>query len=300
MKRYCARCLYFVVLIFPLGLYAQSPLKKAGLEKMIQPKVSLESAYVSDASINGYDGGVAVSKNRLRLNNKIAGFSYTNWAFTWNNLASLPFGDGVHSPIEQMHSFNLNANIPYFLSNKWFILTSLSVKSTFEKETANSYGGGLFSFASYKLDDEHAVQFGAFANYHPISTLALPVISYSYRARQNDGLKFILGFPRTYVGYHTHEDTLLRFGIIFSQSVIRLSDTSVIENSGFIEAQDYMSNLGFTYDINDEFTIESDLLYSIKRDFTIYATDGTELNAYSIKPSLGLNFKITYLFIGTK
>ena len=286
----------FLILLFPLGLYAQEPLKKAGLQKMIQPKVSLESGYVSDASVSGYEGSVAVTKNRLRINNKIAGFSYTNWAFAWNNLAALPFGDGVHNPIEQMHGFKLNANIPYFISQKWFLLTSLSVKSTFEKETENSYGAGLFSFASYKIDDEHALQFGAFANYHPISTLALPVISYSYRARQSDGFKFILGFPRTYAGYHINEDALVRFGIIFSQSVIRLSDTSVIENSGFIEAQDYMSNLGLSYDINKKLTLESDLLYSVKRDFIIYSKEGSELNEYSIKPSLGVNFKITYLF----
>lgn len=285
-----------VFLLSPLILFAQKTLKKAGLEKMIQPKVSLESAYISDAYLNGYKGSVSVAKNRLRVNNKIAGFSYTNWAFNWSNLKDLPFGDGVHTPIEQMHSFKLNFNVPYFINNKWFMLSSLSLKSTFEKETQNSYGGGIFSFVSYKINENHAIQFGAFANYHPVSTLALPVISYSYRARQSDGLKFILGFPRTYVGYHLDEDTLLRFGIIFSQSVIRLSNTSVVQPSGFIEAQDYMSNLGISYEFNKNLNIQSDLLYSLRRDFTIYNKDGKELNNYSIKPSFGANFKISYIF----
>lgn len=288
--------LLFFILLYPLGLYAQKPLKKAGLEKMIQPKVSLESAYLSDATLSGYEGSVKVSKNRLSINNAIAGFSYTNWAFDWSNLAALPFGDGVHQPIEEMHSFKLNANVPYFVNDKLFVLTSVSAKSAFEKESSNSYGGGLFSFASYKLDDEHAIQFGFFANYHPVSTLALPVISYSYRARQNDGLKFILGFPRTYVGYHASEEALLRFGVIFSQSVIRLSDSSVIEKSGFIEAEDYMSNLGISYEINENFNIETDLLYGIKRNFIIYSKDADELESHAIDSSLGLSFKVTYLF----
>ncbi|MCJ7765646.1 MAG: hypothetical protein MUP09_06870, partial [Thiovulaceae bacterium] len=208
--------LLFLIMLFSYTLSAQELLKKEGLQKMIQPKVSLQTAYLSDAALSGYDGSVEVVKNSLAINNKLAGFSYTNWAFKWNKLAGLPFGDGVHSPIEQMHSFKANANIPYFISEKWFLLTSVSAKSTFEKETDNSYGAGLFSFASYKISDEHAIQFGAFANYHPISTLALPVISYSYRARQSDGFKFILGFPRTYVGYHVREETLIRFGVIFS------------------------------------------------------------------------------------
>ena len=126
--------LLLCILMSQFILYAQSPLKKAGLQKMIQPKVSFTSAYLSDASLSGYEGSVKVSKNRIGVNNKIAGFSYTNWAFDWNNLASLPFGDGVHSPIEQMHGFKVNANIPYFVNDKLFILTSLSAKSTFEKE----------------------------------------------------------------------------------------------------------------------------------------------------------------------
>jgi hypothetical protein len=279
-----------------LFLYAEAPLKKAGLEKMIQPKVSFSSAYLSDATLNGYEGSVNVRKNRIGINNAIAGFSYTNWAFGWNNLASLPFGNGTNSPIKQMHSFKLNANIPYFVNDKLFILTSVSVKSTFEKEHSDSYGGGLFSFASYKLDDEHAIQFGAFANYHPISTLALPVISYSYRARQSDGFKFILGFPRTYVGYHVNEAALLRFGIVFSQSVIRLSNTSVIEESGFIEAEDYMSNLGLSYEINEKFNIETDVLYGIKRNFIIYSKSGNELQSNSIDSSLGVSVRIAYIF----
>ncbi|MFT5661597.1 MAG: hypothetical protein ACI9TV_002244 [Sulfurimonas sp.] len=288
--------LLFVVLVFSLEVYAQKPLKKAGLEKMIQPKVSLESSYLSDASIKGYNGSVAVTKNRLRINNKLVGFSYTNWLYNWNNLTQIPFGNGLQSPIKKMHSFKVNANLPYFINEKWFLLTSVSLKSTFEKETKDSYGAGLFSFASYKIDEQHTMQFGAFANYHPTSSLVLPVISYSYRARQNDGIKFILGFPRTYVGYHVDEDTLLRFGMIFSQSLIRLSDTSVIESAGFIEVKDYMSNFGISYDISKNLTIESDLLYSVKRNFSIYSKDGNKLNSYSIKASLGMNFKITYLF----
>lgn len=290
------KVLFLSVLSVPLFLYAHKPLQKAGLEKMIQPKVSLQSAYISNANVRGYDGSVSVTKTRLSINNKIAGISYTNWAFDWNNVARLPFGDGVHSPITQMHSIRANVNIPYFLSDKIFILTSLSLKSTFEKETDDSYGGGLFSFASYKLNQDHAIQFGAFANYHPVSTLAMPVISYSYRARQSDGLKFILGYPRTYVGYHLSEAALLRLGMIFSQSVIRLSDESVIEKSGFIEAEDFMSNMGFSYELNKHVTFESDLLYSVKRNFTIYSKEGDKLSAYAIEPSFGMNFRFRYIF----
>ena len=288
--------LLFFLLLLKVTLFSGHIPKKTGLEKMIQPKISLDSGYISDASISGYKGSVLVRKNRLSINNKIAGFSYTNWNFIWNRLQSLPFGNGISNPIKHMHRLKVNANIPYFLNKKWFLLSSLSLKSTFEKETDNSYSGGFFSFASYKLDNEHSIAFGAFANYHPISTFSLPVLSYSYRASQNKGFKFILGFPRTYIGYHINKKLLLRFGSIFSQSIIRLSDKSTIEESGFIEAKDYMGNFGLSYEIDETINIQTDLICSIKRDVTVYSKNGNKLNSYWINPSLGLNFRVTYIF----
>jgi|GEM_PF-882132 len=272
-------------------------LKKGLLERMVQPKVSLDSSYLSDADVKDAAGGsVAVTKNRIQLNNAIGGISYTNWSFLWNNVAGLPFGNGVDAPIKQMHSLKLNANIPYFINENWFLLTSLSLNTTFEKEMKDSYGAGIFTFASYKIDEEHSIQMGAFANYHPVSTLALPVISYSYRARQTDGFQVVLGFPRAYVGYFINDATLVRGGMIFSQSVIKLSDESVVEKSGYIEAKDYMSNFGLTYELTPSFTIDADILYSLKRDFIIYNSAGDEQQSYSIDPSFGLNLRLRYLF----
>ena len=262
---------------------------------MIEPRISLDSAYVSGADVDG-GGGVEVFKNRVRINNKIAGLSYTHWRFNWNDISALPFGDGKSSPIEEMHSFKLNANLPYFINEKWFLLAQISANSTYEKQTNDSYGGGVFTFLSYKMDSDHTFQFGAFANYHPIKTLALPVVSYSFRSQQKDGLQVILGFPRTYIGYHLNNATLLRFGILFSQSVIKLSNESVLESRGYAEAKDYMSNIGISYELDETLRIESDLLYSLKREFNLYDSGGNETQNYSIKPSFGINLRVVYRF----
>jgi len=283
--------------VFFSTAYAQEfRMKKSLLERMVQPKVMLESAYLDDAKVNGSDGSVAVVKNRIRVNNKIGGISYTNWSFLWNNIGALPFGDGIRKPIEQMHSVKINGSIPYFINDNWFFLASLSVNTSFEKEMDDSYGVGIFTFASYKINDDHSLQMGAFANYHPVSTLALPVISYSYRARKRDGFQLVLGFPRAYAGYSISENTLLRSGMIFSQSVIKLADTSPIEASGYIEAEDYMANIGLSHELTPSFRVEGDLLYSIKRNFIIYDSAAQEQESHSINPSFGLNIRIRYLF----
>ncbi len=286
-----------ILLIFVMNLHAQeSKLKKGVLERMVQPKISLDSSYLSSADVSGSEGSVGVAKNSVKINNAFAEVSYSNWSFAWDDIDRLPFGNGVDDPIKQMHSVKVGVKIPFPISDKWFLLTSLSVNSTFEKEMDDSYGAGVFGFASYRLDQDHSIQMGAFANYHPISTLVLPVMSYSYRARQRDGFQLVLGFPRAYVGYYVSDKMLLRSGMIFSQSVIRLSDSSVVESGGYIEAKDYMGNMGVSYEFSSKFTLDVNFLYSLKRDFIIYNSAGAEESKYSIDPSMGVNLRLKYLF----
>jgi len=152
------------------------------------------------------------------------------------------------------------------------------------------------SFLSYKVDDEHAIQIGAFANYHPVKTLALPVLGYTYRIREKDGLSMVLGFPRAYVGYHLTPNLQFNAGMIYSQAVIRLADDSGIEERGYVEAKDFQSNIGLRYTFSENLELSADILYSFKRDFNIYDHDANEIDSYSIEPSAGAILKIKYLF----
>lgn len=78
-------------------------------------------------NVNGHDGSVEVRKNSVKINNKMIGFSYSNWAFKWKDVSGLPFGDGVKAPIEQMHGFRLNANVPYLVNDIGFALRQINV-----------------------------------------------------------------------------------------------------------------------------------------------------------------------------
>jgi len=288
-----------IVLVLILAS-ACSASEKSLLEKMIQPRVSYESSFLDDAKVSHSDGSVQVSKNNLSINNELIGLSYTNWKFNWNKIETLPFGNGSDVPIDQLHTLALNVNLPKKIDDKWFLLTSLSLKSTFEKELKDSYGANVFSFASYRLDEDHSFQMGALVNYHPTSTLALPVISYSYRTKFQDGWQLVLGFPRTYVGYHLNEQTLARFGMIYSQSLVRLSDTSPIAASGYVEAKDYMSNVGITYELNHNIKLSGDLLYTINRELVMYNSHANEIQSNTIQNALGANVKLVYSFDSMK
>ena len=265
------------------------------LERITQPKVTFQSDFLSDAKFENYEGSVKTYKQKIQINNDILGISYSRWDFDWNNENDLPFYRSK-TPIESMQSIKIFANLPIPINDKWFMLNSINVNATYEKEYSDSFGTGIASFFSYKLDENHAIQMGAFANYHPVKTLALPVLGYSYRAREKDGLQLVLGFPRAYVGYHISPDLLLNAGMVYSQAVIRLADDSGIEPQGFSEAKDYQANFGFRYEINKDFELNLDFLYAFKRDFTIYDQDANEVDSYSIEPSAGALVKLKYIF----
>ncbi|CAA6823136.1 MAG: Unknown protein [uncultured Sulfurovum sp.] len=270
-------------------------IKPSMLEQMTQPKFTFQSDYLSNANFEGFNASVKTYKQQFKINNEMFGFSYNRWDFDWDNASSLPFYKGK-TPIDAMQRIKLYANVPVFINDDWFMLNAINVNATYEKEYSNSFGAGLLSFLSYKVDEEHAIQMGAFANYHPVKTLALPVLGYTYRIRETDGLSLLLGFPRAYVGYHINEDLLLNAGMIYSQAIIRLADDSGIEEKGYVEAKDYQANVGVRYALSEHLELSADLLYTFKRDFTIFNHDADELESYGIDSSAGVIVKLKYLF----
>ena len=287
------RIIFFLMMCaLPLTAEEERP---SLLEQIAQPKVTFQSDYLSDAKFEDYEGSVKTYKQKIQINNGFGGISYSRWDFDWDQEQDLPFYRGK-TPIESMQSIRVFANLPVPISDKWFMLNSVNINATYEKEINDALGAGIFSFFSYKLDNEHAFQLGAFANYHPVKSIALPVLGYTYRERETDGLTMVLGFPRAYIGYHLSPKLLLNAGMIYSQAVIRLADDSGIEPEGYSEAKDYQSNIGLRYMINDKFEISANVLYAFKRDFTIYDRNENEVDSYSIEPSAGAMIKLKYLF----
>ena len=281
-----------IALIYHLNAEEKKPTL---LEQIIQPKISFQHDYLSDAKFEDLQASVQTSKQKIQINNGIMGFSYSRWDFEWSDADDLDFYRGK-IPIESMQSMRFYANYPVRINEKWFMLNMVNINATYEDEYDDAFGAGISSFFSYKLDEKHSLQLGAFANYHSIKTLLLPVIGYSYRVRERDGLQMVLGFPRAYIGYHLSPKLLLNAGMVYSQAVIRLADDSGIEPQGYIEAKDYQGNAGFRYEVNKHFEVSADLLYAFKRDFNTYNRDAKEIESYSIEPSLGAIMKIKYLF----
>ena len=84
--------------------------------------------------------------------------------------------------------------------------------------------------------------------------------------------------------------------MIYSQSVAKLSDDSVIEKEGYIETKDYMANIGISYEFTKDLKVQADVLYELQRDINTYDKNGDLQDEYSVESSVGMNFKIVYFF----
>lgn len=283
------------VLVLVLCAAAWAQQKLSLLEKMAQPKLSVQSAFLADAKLKGYEGSVRTYKQEVQVNNGFGGLSYARWDFDWNDAQTLPFYRGK-TPIGHMQRVKLYGNLFHRFNDRWIMLASVNANASFEKEYDGALGAGVFGFFSYKIDEDHSLQLGAFANYHPVTTLALPVVGYSYRAREDDGFQLVLGFPRAYAGYHLAKGVLLNAGFIYSQAVICLADDSGIEPAGYVEAQDYQGNAGVRYSFGDAWQLNVDVLYAFRRDFTVYDSGAHRVDHYSIDPSFGAMLKLRYAF----
>lgn len=283
-----------ILQVMPLVLSTQGFSDNNKTRPIFQPSINYETSYLAEGDIAG--GNVAINKNQFQANKDFFTFGYTNWKFDWENIHALPFGDQMHVPIDQAHSLLASVRYRKKIDDQWSYMTLMSLKSTFEKEIQNSFGINLLGFSSYHISDNHALQMGGFANYHPTRTLILPALSYSYRERSKDGWQMILGFPRTYVGYYINEKCMLKTGMIFSQSLVRLSNESVIEKKGYIETKDYLSNIGITYNLNPALSVSTDLLYTLKREFTIFDENANEMQKNSVTNTVGASITMNYKF----
>lgn len=118
-------------------------------DQIIQPKVSFQSDFLSEANFEGFDASVKTYKQQIKINNELLGISYSRWDFDWNDESGLPFYRGK-TPIESMESIRLFANLPLPINDEWFMLNSINVNATYEEEYSDSFGAGILSFFSYQ------------------------------------------------------------------------------------------------------------------------------------------------------
>lgn len=282
------------LLLLPLLLFAAK--QPSILERMARPQLSVQSAWLAPAKFMGYDGAVRTSKQRLQISNGFGGLAYTRWYFDWNDAQTLPFYRGK-TPINHMQQIRVYGNYYHRFSSVWAMLLMLNVSATYEKELdGDAVGAGVLGFFSYRMDNDHALQMGAFVNYHPVTTLALPAIGYSYRARADDGFQMVLGFPRAYIGYHPAPGYLVRAGFVYSQAVIRLADDSGIEPAGYTEASDYQASAGVRIQFKERWELSADLLYAFRRDMVLYDHSAHKIDSYRIEPSAGAMLRLIYAF----
>lgn len=263
-----------------------------------QPSLELEHKRVGNSKIKGSNASFRTSSNKIALHNKMLGFSYEQYNLSWRNNADLPpdLSYDKSDPLTHIKALRLSTKYPKPLSEKQMLIAGVSLGATYEKEMANSYGANLFAVVGVRIANGFSTSYGAIINYHPVRTLALPAVGLGYRQKEPLGLKGTLGFPKTSIAYGFNERWQMSAGVVFDSVITKLSKSSPISPSGYMEINAYQSDLTASYRLNKQLSIETSYRYTPIYQFTRYNTNRQKIARYHMKPANAIAIKLSKTF----
>lgn len=275
------------------------PRTQKDLKAFLAPKFLIEHSKLASQNISGNDGKVALDITQLSITNVLGGVSFENYNFTWKNISALPFGDKVNPPISQIQRIKVFGRVPYPINEQNMLLVGLSASSTYEQKTDDSYSYDVFGLLSHDMVKNDSVQIGAYVKYHPVQTVALPIIEYTFNLRSPDnqsGYYGNLGFPKTKIGYHLNAKWKADFQAIYRQAIAKLSDNSTISADGYSQIKSWRGEMAFYYSATKNLEIKSAIKYTLTRDWYVYDKNYQQTAHYFINNTAGLGLGLVYTF----
>ncbi|MGC9385831.1 MAG: hypothetical protein ACP5D0_02710 [Hydrogenovibrio sp.] len=261
-----------------------------------RPKVTLELGRLNEAGIKDYDGGVSDRYYDALIENGYGYLGYTQWNLDWHDVSDLPFGDGDSQPIKGLQGVRLGGKFNHRFNDKTMLLSSLGVSSKYEAQTDDSYSVNLRALIAYRLQKDISVLGGVIYNYHPVRSRIYPAIGLGYRARAEDGISAVLGFPRAFVAYGFAQNWKISSGISYRQFMARLAKDNSVEAGGYVELQTWKADVMLSYDLTRDWQLDVMANYSADYRFTFYNEDGNRQNQYQLEPSWGGGLRMEYQF----
>lgn len=268
------------------------------LDAFLTPKLELTTSNLNAQAINGSKGQMALSTLEVKLSNVLGGIAYEEFHFDWDRIDQLPFGDGVHNPIEKMTRVQAFGRLPYPIDDKNMLLVGLGLSSTFEKQTDDSYSYDVFGLISHDLVSNASWQYGAYLQYHPVKTIVLPILEYTFNFNAQHTKDFYghLGFPKTKIGYYLTPKWKTDFEAIYRQAIAKLDKNSVIDPDGYAQVKSWRGEWALYYLATKQLEIKTAVKYTLTREWYSYDRNYRQTQHHYIDNAIGFGIGLVYSF----
>lgn len=267
-----------------------------GEESLI--RISADGRYIGSADFDNSNGGVQITSGQLELGVGDFSLSYQADKYSWNDKASLPFGNGRTNPWNTLHKLELAYGFNGEINRDWGYMIELSGSSAFE-EDLGGYGAALIGGFGYAFNENWSARFGARLSVDEIETSILPFLAVSYEDIGTDGSGAFMtfGLPSTEVGYAFNESHALRAAFDFEGDTYRLKDDSTVARKGYVETGSMILGLYYDWQATDSLSLSIGPEYHFGREMQIYDEDGDKMgDSKKLDSAVGGILKVTYSF----
>jgi len=294
------RHLLFVLLsvvISNVSFAASSSAEQKTVDDLLAIKLHLDQSEFAGVQLNK-GGGYDWSHSKLEVGNFLLNFSVEKFAIDWNHQDGLAFARNVEKPLAEVERYYLKAHFPYRLDNQRLWLGHLGAEWAYENEVDDALSVQAFLLYSEYLNSMRSWQLGMYLNHHPVESVLLPIIEYTYNYpfKERTGYYGHIGFPKTQLGYFINSQLRTDIGFVYHQATIKLAEESLIQPGGFFQSKNWRTSWQLHYLISKEVEVRLGVDASISNKLILYNRDYEEVDYYYGDKGAGWHLGLSYQF----
>lgn len=267
------------------------------VEDMLAVKFKLGIDHFDHVQLNR-GGGYDLVHTKWEVGNLLASLSYEDFDLTWQEQEKLPFASGVQHPIASVKKYTLKTHIPYRINDQKMWLGHVGAELAYEKEYDRALSLQAFLLYSEYFSELGSWQLGMVVNYHPVETVVLPIVEYSYNYPFTSRSDYYghLGFPKTQVGYFIHKRLRTELGLVYHQATVQLADDSAIEPAGFFQSKNWRADWRSFYQFSSELEFVFGLQASVTNKLVLYDQGHRQKDHFYGSHGSGVSLGMIYEF----
>lgn len=261
--------------------------------------ITASGRHIGSAEFSDADGKGQVTSGGLEVEISGFSFSYTANSYSWSDKRSLPFGNGTDDPWDTLHQLSLGYEYDADINKNWGYSLALTVDSSFEKETSDSYGAAFRAGLEYEFNEHWSTRFGGRVAANSIETEVMPYLAVSYEnfAKDGSGTFMTLGLPQTEAGYSFNESSTIRASFELAGETYRLKDDSTVVRKGYVENSSMLAGIYYDWKPTGAFSLSVGPEYHFGREVQLYDSDGYEVgDAHELDSAWGGSLMFRYEF----